>query len=71
MSAHHQSEIGRWRGPERRKAAGEVPVCQVDQPRCRPSRLGLTECPPAQDGEADPDDDVLGQDPPREGDDHR
>ena len=71
MSAHHQSEVGRWRGLERREPAGQVPVRQVDQPRSRPSRFGFSEPHPAENGQANPDDDVLGQDPPGKGDDQR
>ncbi|EHJ58315.1 hypothetical protein NSU_4709 [Novosphingobium pentaromativorans US6-1] len=71
ISPRHQSKERGWRGSQAGEPGREIPIGQVKKPRRRPTCLSLSETPPARTRKRYANEDVLRQDPPGEGYDHR
>src|SRR6218665_3546180 len=71
MSPCHQSKVRGWRGSQAGEAGRKIPVGQVEKPRRRPACLSFSETPPTRARERNADEDVLRQNTPCEGYDHR
>src|SRR3546814_19017037 len=67
ISPRHQSKVRGWRGSQTGEPGRKIPIGQMEKPRCRPACLSFSETPPACTRKRHADENMLRQDPPREG----
>src|SRR3546814_7066464 len=71
ISPRPQSKVRGWRGSQTGEPGRKIPLGQMEKPRCRPACLSFSETPQACTRKRHADENMLRQDPPREGYDNR